>query len=164
MSSLTKTILAAVLCSSSAVMLCACVDEITTPKCTPVTFTQAALNSDTVATSTGLRYIEGIAGDGAVVAWCRNVAVHYDAFLADGTKFDSSHDLGQPLVFAPGLGGLIDGFEQGVIGMRVGGKRRLIIPPELAFGAQDRRDANGQVIVPGNSTLVYDIEIIQVAQ
>ena len=125
------------------------------PAAPAVTFTQAAFNADTVTTSTGLRYIEGIAGDGGVVAWCRNVAVHYDAFLADGTKFDSSHDLGQPLVFAPGLGGLIDGFEQGVIGMRVGGKRRLIIPPELAFGAQDRRkmfDGQPSALWEGSNT------------
>src|SRR5207302_10887753 len=139
-------------------------DKQATPKCTPMSSAQASSTGDTVTTTTGLRYIEGTTGSGLVVTWCHNIATHYDAFLADGTKFDSSRDLAQPLVFAPGLGGLIDGLEQGVIGMHGGGKRRLIIPPGLAFGSEAKRDANGQVIVPGNSTLVYDIEIIQVAQ
>jgi len=164
MPSSTKTLRAALVTGACMVTLGGCVDALTTPKCAPVTFSQAAVNGDTVTTTTGLRYIEGVVGSGLVVGWCHNIAVHYDAFLADGTKFDSSRDIGQPLIFAPGLGGLIDGFEQGVIGMHGGGTRRLIIPPELAFGSEARRDASGQVIVPGNSTLVYDIEIIQVGQ
>ena len=160
----TKIFRATVALSTSIVVLGGCFDKLAAPQCIPVTFTQASVNGDTVTTSTGLRYIEGTAGSGLVVSWCHNIAIHYDAFLADGTKFDSSRDIAQPLIFAPGLGGLIDGLEQGVIGMHGGGKRRLIIPPELAFGSEPKRDANGQVIVPGNSTLVYDIEIIQVAQ
>lgn len=142
----------------------ACFDRLTAPPCTPVSLGQASVNGDTITTTYGLRYIDTQIGNGATVAWCRNVAVHFDAFLLSGTKFDSTRNVGAPLVFAPGLGGLIDGFEQGVVGMRGGGIRRLIIPPSLGFGAEPRRDQAGQVIVPGNSTVVYDIEVVQVAQ
>jgi FKBP-type peptidyl-prolyl cis-trans isomerase len=154
-----------------ALLLCAslaaasgCIEKIAIPECTPVSFSSSSVSGDTVTTTTGLRYIEGTAGSGLSVDWCRNVAVHFDGFLLDGTKVDSSRDGGVPLLFAPGLGGLIAGFEQGVIGLRVGSTRRLIIPPELGFGAEPRTNASGEVIVPGNSTLVYDIEILLVGQ
>lgn len=141
-----------------------CLDRIDAPECTAVAFTQASVSGDTITTTTGLRYIEGTAGQGIAVDWCQTIAVHYDAFLLDGTRFDTSRDTDTPLIFSPGLGGLIDGIEQGVIGVRVGGQRRLIIPPALGFGPQPRRDENGQVVIPGNSTVVYDIEVVQVAQ
>jgi FKBP-type peptidyl-prolyl cis-trans isomerase FkpA len=153
---------ACLLCLSTA-LLTGCFEKLTAPPCTAVSFSQASVGGDTVATTTGLRYIERVAGGGTAVDWCRNVAIHYDAFLLDGTKFDSSRD-GAPLIFAPGLGGLIAGVEQGVIGIRLGGTRRLIIPPALGFGAEPRRDANGQVVIPGNSTVVYDIEVLDVAK
>lgn len=141
-----------------------CLDRIDAPECTPVDFTQASTSGDTITTTTGLRYIEGTVGQGIAVDWCQTIALHYDAFLLDGTHFDSSRDTDTPLIFSPGLGGLIDGIEQGVIGVRVGGQRRLIIPPALGFGPEPRRDQDGQVIIPGNSTVVYDIEVVQVAQ
>jgi FKBP-type peptidyl-prolyl cis-trans isomerase len=141
-----------------------CFDKLDAPQCTPVAFTQASVSADTVTTSTGLRYIEGTVGPGVSVDWCNTVAIHYDAFLLDGTAFDTSRDTDAPLVFAPGLGDLIDGIEQGVIGVRVGGTRRLIISPALGFGSQPRRDQDGQIIIPGNSTVVYDIEVVQIAQ
>ena len=141
-----------------------CIDRIDAPECTPVEFTQASTSGDTITTTTGLRFIEGTVGQGIAVDWCQTIALHYDAFLLDGTLFDSSRDTDTPLVFSPGLGGLIDGIEQGVIGVRVGGQRRLIIPPALGFGPQPRRDENGEVVIPGNSTVVYDIEVVQVAQ
>ncbi len=140
-----------------------CIERIAVPECTPVTFSPSSVSGDTVTTTTGLRYIEGTAGTGLSVDWCRNVAVHFEGFLLDGTKIDSSRDRGIPLVFAPGLRGVIAGVEQGVVGLRVGSTRRLIIPPDLGFGPEPRRDAIGQIIVPGNSTVVYDIEILQVA-
>jgi FKBP-type peptidyl-prolyl cis-trans isomerase len=119
---------------------------------------------DTITTTTGLRYIEGVAGTGVVADWCQVMAIHYDAYFLDGTKFDSSRDDNQALVFTPGLGALIDGLEQGVIGMRVAGTRRLIIPPSLGFGSEPRRDPTGEVVIPGNSTLVYDIEMALIVQ
>jgi FKBP-type peptidyl-prolyl cis-trans isomerase len=139
-------------------------DKLIAPACTPGTLTQASTNGDTVTTTTGLRYIEGLQGDGPRTDWCHAVQIHYDAFLADGTEFDSSRDSDAPIVFVPGSGALIDGLEQGVIAMNVGGTRRLIIPPSLGFGAEPRRDAGGNIIVPANSTVIYDIEILEVAQ
>lgn len=141
-----------------------CLDRISAPTCSPVAFTQASVSADTVTTTTGLRYIEGTVGPGAAVDWCNTVAIHYDAFLLDGTRFDTSRDTDSPLLFSPGLGDLIDGIEQGVVGVRVGGTRRLIIPPALGFGSDPRRDPDGQIVIPGNSTVVYDIEVVQVAQ
>ena len=126
-------------------------------------FSQAAVNGDTITTTTGLRYIEGQPGAGLEEDWCRALAIHYTGFLLDGTQFDSSRDFNQPIVFTPGLSGLIDGLEQGVIGMRTGGTRRLIIPPELAFGSEPRRNQAGEIVVPANSTVIYDIEVLQIA-
>ena len=147
-----------------AAVCAACFDPISIPACTATTVTPVSTEGDTVTTNTGLRFIEGTAGSGVAVDWCHNIAVHYDAFLVDGTKFDSTRSDAAPLIFAPGLGALIDGFEQGVIGVRTGGTRRLIIPPALGYGSEPRRDATGQVIIPGNSTLIYDIEVVQVGR
>lgn len=127
-------------------------------------FSQASVSGDTITTTTGLRYIEGQPGSGLVEEWCRTLAIHYTGSLLDGTQIESSRDINQPIVFTPGLSALIDGLEQGVIGMRTGGTRRLIIPPELAFGSEPRRNAAGVIIVPANSTVIYDIEVLQIAQ
>jgi FKBP-type peptidyl-prolyl cis-trans isomerase len=141
-----------------------CLEKLSGPECRPVEFSQASVNGDTITTTTGLRYLEGAAGESPVVEWCNTVAIHYDAFLLDGTLFDSSRQDGAPLVFTPGVGALIDGVEQGVIGVHRRGTRRLIIPPELGFGSGPRRDDDGRVVVPANSTVVYDIEVIEIAQ
>jgi FKBP-type peptidyl-prolyl cis-trans isomerase FkpA len=142
----------------------ACADPITTPPCVEKAFTQAPAGGDTILTSRGLRFLEVAAGTGAPLGWCVPVQVHYDAFLLDGTKFDSSRDLGVPLTFVPGVGDLIDGFEQGVIGMQLSGKRRLIIPPELGYGSEPLRDGTGTIIVPANSTIVFDVELVLIGQ
>ena len=142
----------------------ACTEPITGPPCIPESFTQAPAGGDTILTSRGLRFIEDSIGTGPAVDWCKLVVVDYDAYLLDSTKFDSSRDLGVPLRFVPGVGDLIDGFEQGVIGMKTAGKRRLIIPPELAYGSEPVRDNGGNVIIPANSTLVFDIELLLVGQ
>lgn len=139
-------------------------DKLTATSCTPGTLTQASANADTVTTTTGLRYIEGSVGGGNRTGWCRGVQIDYDAYVLGGGKFDSSRDAGIPLVFVPGTGIVIEGLEQGVIAMNVGGTRRLIIPPALGFGSDPRRDNAGNIIVPGNSTLIYDIEILEVGQ
>ena len=142
--------------------LAGCIERISAPACTAGTSTQASVSGDTVTTTTGLRYIEGTAGPGAAVDWCQNVAIHYTASILDGPEFDTSRG-GAPLVFAPGVGGVIDGVEEGVVGVRVGGTRRLIIPPGLAFGPEPRRNVEGEVIIPGNSTVVFDIEVVGAA-
>jgi len=152
-----------ILSASAAFVAASCIDPIDVPPCTPQTVTVASTQVDTVTTNTGLRYIDTSVGTGNAADWCHNMAIQYHAFLSDGTEFDSSTAT-SPLIFAPGIGGLIDGIEQGVIGMKEGGTRRLIIPPSLGFGAEDRKDANGAVIVPGNSTVIYDIGLVQVAR
>ncbi len=154
----------ALLLGLTAAVCAACLDPIEAPPCAARSISAVSMEGDTVTTNTGLRFIEGTTGTGLAVDWCHNIAVHYDAFLTDGTKFDSTRADAAPLIFAPGLGVLIDGFEQGVIGVRAGGTRLLIIPPALAYGSQPRTDGAGNVIIPGNSTLIYDIEVIQVGR
>lgn len=85
------------------------------------------------------------------------VSVHYTGTLTNGQKFDSSRDRGVPFEFVLGNGSVIPGWEQGIMGMKVGGKRVLIIPPQLAYGAQ----AIGNII-PANSTLVFEVELVAV--
>lgn len=94
-------------------------------------------------------------GDEAVAG--RNVTVHYTGTLTDGRKFDSSHDRGQPFVFPLGAGRVIQGWDRGVAGMRVGGRRKLTIPSELGYGA---RGFAG--LIPPNATLVFEVELLAV--
>jgi len=96
-------------------------------------------------------------GEGAEAKNGNNVFVHYTGRLLDGTKFDSSLDRGEPLSFILGQGQVIPGWEQGILGMKVGGKRKLTIPPALAYG---ERGAGG--VIPPNSTLVFEVELVEV--
>ena len=98
-----------------------------------------------------------LVGEGREAVSGRGVSVHYTGTLTDGSKFDSSLDRGQPFDFTLGAGRVIKGWDQGVAGMKVGGKRRLTIPPELAYG--DR--GFGEIIPPG-STLIFEIELLNV--
>ena len=145
------------------VVVVSCIDPLTAPPCAATTLTVASTSADTSIINTGLKYINTELANGGLVEWCRAVAIHYDAYLLDGTKFDSSSVVG-PLLFTPGVGDLIDGLEQGVVGMRVQGKRRLIVPPELGFGSEPRRNETGDIVVPGNSTVVYDVQVISIGQ
>lgn len=115
-----------------------------------------------VTTASGLQYAELQAGGGAVAQAGQQVRVHYTGWLSTGAPFDSSLD-GAPLLFTIGGGRLIAGFDEGVRGMRVGGKRRLIIPPALGYGSEPVRDQAGRVVIPANSTLVFDIELVSIA-
>ena len=98
-----------------------------------------------------------IVGEGAEIVKHSKIKVHYTGKLEDGTKFDSSHDRGEPFSFQIGLRQVIEGWEKGLIGMKVGGKRTLIIPPELGYGERGAGD-----LIPPNATLIFDIEIIDV--
>jgi FKBP-type peptidyl-prolyl cis-trans isomerase FkpA len=97
-------------------------------------------------------------GEGAIATKGKTVSVHYTGRLTDGTKFDSSYDRGQPIDFPLGGGVVIKGWDQGIEGMKVGGKRKLTIPPDLAYGA---RGTPGGPITP-NATLVFDVELVGV--
>lgn len=96
-------------------------------------------------------------GTGAEAVTGSTVSVHYTGWLTDGTKFDSSKDRGQPFSFQIGSGQVIKGWDQGVTGMKVGGIRKLTIPPELGYGA---RGAGG--VIPPNATLVFEVELLGV--
>jgi FKBP-type peptidyl-prolyl cis-trans isomerase len=110
-----------------------------------------------VTTPSGLKYNDDQVGDGAAPSQGQRVSVHYTGWLTDGTKFDSSRDRGQPFQFTLGRGEVIKGWDEGVASMKVGGKRKLTIPPELGYGA---RGAGGSI--PPNATLVFDVELLDV--
>lgn len=109
------------------------------------------------ASSSGLRIKDEIIGTGKEVKSGDTVTVNYLGTLANGTKFDSSYDRGQPFETQIGVGRVIKGWDEGIVGMRVGGKRILIIPPDLGYGAQGA----GQSIPP-NSILIFQVEVLGV--
>jgi peptidylprolyl isomerase len=109
----------------------------------------------------GLKYTDNKVGDGATATAGNKVSVHYTGWLykdgAKGAKFDSSLDRGQPFDFTLGAHQVIEGWDEGVAGMKVGGERTLIIPPELGYGA---RGAGG--VIPPNATLMFDVQLLKV--
>lgn len=107
---------------------------------------------------TELKVEDLVVGTGAEAVKGKTVSVHYTGWLTDGTKFDSSVDRGQPFEFALGAGEVIAGWDEGVAGMKVGGKRKLTIPPAKGYGAQGA----GGGVIPPNATLVFDVELLAV--
>ncbi len=122
---------------------------------------QVASAQDTITTASGLSYIDTELGTGAAAKAGQKAVVHYTGWLyqngAKGNKFDSSVDRGQPFTFPLGGGRVIRGWDEGVAGMRPGGKRTLIIPPNLGYGA-----AGAGGVIPPNATLLFEVELIQV--
>jgi peptidylprolyl isomerase len=120
-----------------------------------------AAGSRTVELADGLKYTDTTVGTGAVASAGHKVVVNYTGWLwqdgRKGDKFDSSLDRGQPFSFVLGARQVIRGWDEGVAGMRVGGKRTLIIPPDLAYG---QRGAGG--VIPPNATLIFDVELLRV--
>ena len=115
--------------------------------------------AEPVTTESGLQYIDLKVGEGDVAEAGNTVTVHYTGTFQDGRKFDSSLDRGQPFTFPLGAGQVIKGWDEGVAGMKVGGKRRLIIPPDLAYGEQ-----GAGAVIPPNSTLVFEVELLKVSK
>jgi len=114
------------------------------------------LGAKAITTESGLRYEDIIVGTGPSPQPGQDVTVHYTGTLVDGTKFDSSHDHGGPLTIKIGVGLVIKGWDEGVMSMKVGGKRKLVIPPQIGYGARRMGD------IPPNSTLVFEIELLGV--
>ena len=110
-----------------------------------------------VTTASGLIIEDLVVGEGAEAAAGQHVTVHYTGWLTDGRKFDSSKDRNDPFAFPLGAGHVIRGWDEGVQGMQVGGKRKLTIPPELGYGT---RGAGG--VIPPNATLVFEVELLKV--
>lgn len=114
-----------------------------------------------IATPTGLKYSDEKSGAGSEAVQGKTVFVHYTGWLSNngskGKKFDSSLDRGQPFSFTLGAGQVIAGWDEGVAGMKVGGKRTLLIPPALGYGARGAGNA-----IPPNANLIFDVELLEV--
>jgi peptidylprolyl isomerase len=134
---------------------------------TPIVQQQIAMNSGeetitmnldkAITTESGLKYIDKVVGDGATPQTGQTVVVHYTGTLTDGSVFDSSVERNRPFSFKIGVGQVIKGWDEGVGTMKVGGKRTLIIPPELGYGT---RGAGG--VIPPNATLIFDVELLKI--
>jgi FKBP-type peptidyl-prolyl cis-trans isomerase len=110
-----------------------------------------------VTTPSGLQYWEIKKGTGPTAVNGKTVQVHYTGWLANGKEFDSSLDLGEPIEFVLGEGRVIKGWDEGIAGMKVGGKRQLRIPPELGYGTR-----GAPPTIPPNATLIFDVQLVAV--
>ena len=125
---------------------------------TPNTSAPSKVTGNGVTTSSGLVYWDIRAGNGEVAKEGSHVRVHYTGWLTNGKKFDSSVDAGKPFDFTIGNGEVIKGWEEGVTGMKVGGKRQLRIPASLGYGEEGTPGGP----IPPNATLIFDIQLLQV--
>ena len=110
-----------------------------------------------IKTDSGLKYIDKKVGDGTEAKKGKTVVVHYTGWLKDGKKFDSSLDRKEPFTFELGAGNVIKGWDEGVAGMKVGGKRKLIIPPELGYGKKGAGN-----VIPPDAELTFEVELLEV--
>jgi FKBP-type peptidyl-prolyl cis-trans isomerase len=113
--------------------------------------------SEIITTASGLKIQDLVVGTGQEAKSGDNVSVHYTGWLEDGTKFDSSLDRGTPFEFTLGAGRVIKGWDEGIVGMKVGGKRKLTIPAALGYGAQGYPP-----VIPANATLIFEVELLAI--
>jgi peptidylprolyl isomerase len=144
---------------SAALVLCACARQEPPPPSNQAQKENAFMpaNTNEVTTPSGLKYVELAVGQGASPSKGQTVVVHYTGWLTNGSKFDSSVDRGQPFSFKIGMGQVIKGWDEGVMMMKVGGKRKLVIPPDLAYGQRGFPGA-----IPPNSTLIFEVQLLDV--
>lgn len=119
---------------------------------------EVQLKPITTTTDNNMQITDEVVGKGAEAVAGKSVVVHYTGTLTNGKKFDSSKDRGTPFTFTLGAGQVIKGWDLGVAGMKVGGKRKLVIPSELAYGRQEV----GNGLIPANSTLMFEVELLEV--
>jgi len=139
------------------VALLAQTEKSTPPKAEKKPAGPTKVSGKPVTTGSGLQYWDIKVGTGAVAGASKRVKVHYTGWLLNGKEFDSSLDAGEPIEFELGTGQVIKGWDQGIVGMKVGGKRQLRIPPELGYGARGAGSS-----IPPNSTLIFDVELVGV--
>jgi peptidylprolyl isomerase len=120
---------------------------------------QSVDESDYTVTDSGLKYYDFVEGDGEMPEEGKPVRIHYTVWLEDGTRLDSSLDRGQPLAYPAGQGQVLPGWDEGVLSMREGGQRQLVLPPDLAFG-----EASPGGNIPENATLIMEIELLEVLE
>lgn len=134
-----------------------CVPTLMMSQDKPNTATPTKVEGNGIRTVSGLRYWDITVGTGTEAKSGKTVKVHYTGWLENGKKFDSSVDRGRPFEFKLGEGMVIKGWDEGVKGMKVGGKRQLLIPPDLGYG---QRGAGG--VIPPDATLIFDVELLGV--
>lgn len=140
-----------------ALALAACGADTTGPLTNDDFASELNVNLDAMTKTASGLYIQDLTiGTGDEATSGATVTVHYEGWLSNGTKFDSSRDRNEPYSFLLGAGEVIPGWDEGVAGMRVGGFRKLVVPPELGYGV------SGFLTIPGNATLVFDIELLEV--
>lgn len=146
----------AAVCATAA----ACENDPIGPSCVERTSTIASTKGDTVTTTSGLRYINGATGSGTAATSCSTVGIHYTLFV-NGVVVDSLRTEGAAYPVTPGENPptTIEGVAEGVLGLQVGSTRRLIIPPSLGYGSEALVDRTGRVLIPANSTLIFDLTV-----